>query len=673
MFCAVFTIAIGLVLSTLRIGEGLVHLSYDLPFAFGSVAISDDVVIVRMDEESNVELHQSSGQWNRKIHAQLVDKLRLDTSTLAVFDVFFADPGNEEDNSALAKAIKAHGKVVVGAELEPIAQAALSQPRIIGNSIRPPMKEFRAAAMAWGITDVLEDTDSAVRRHFPGTDRYPSLAWVAAVIAGAPITDSVEDRTRERWIRYYGGERPITTLSYDLALDKPAGYFKGKIVFIGGKPRIVSPGESGDLFRTPYTRWTGNLTSGVEIHATILLNLMRGDWLTRLSAAKEFSLLALAGLLFGLGLNLVRPLAGIALALIGILAVTQLALWSFWHSNVWFSWVVIAGVQIPFAWMCSFAGHSLKTSREKDALEKELSTRRYSAELAKLAIPEPSIKSIRACAVVPDHELLRCVGKGAFGEVWLARTAIGTYHAVKIVSRGDFSSADSYAREFKGIEKYMPISLNHAGLIHILQVGRNDEGGYYYCVMEAGDDEVSGPSINPQTYSPRNLAKDLRKRGKLPLEECVSMTLTLTDALEFLHQHQLIHRDIKPSNIIFVNGVPKLADIGLVTEVVTKADAMTQLGTEGYMAPEVTKTAAADVYSLGKVIYEASMGLDLGRFPELPASLLDATNAAPLLRLNAIILKACEENVSKRYRSVSELRADLLDLQRQFFGVRRQA
>ena len=146
------------------------------------------------------------------------------------------------------------------------------------------------------------------------------------------------------------------------------------------------------------------------------------------------------------------------------------------------------------------------------------------------------------------------------------------------------------------------------------------------------------------------------------------MTLTLADALGFLHRQHLIHRDIKPSNIIFINGVPKLADIGLVTDVVAKGDTATQLGTEGYMAPEGPGTAAADIYSLGKVLYEASMGRDRQHFPELPTSLAERTDASVLLRLNAIILKACNEQVNKRYQSASELRVDLLDLQRRCTG-----
>jgi len=662
---AVLTILAGVILSTLRIGHGLVHRSYDLPFVFGSVAIPDDIVIVKMDEGSNVALKQTSTLWNRRIHAQLLDKLRKGQSKMAVFDVVFADPGDPAENAELARAIKAHGSVVLAGEVE-----AMSLQGMAGNSIRRPQKEFLDAAQAWGITDVRAgvDNDQTWRRHPVGTETVATLPWMVALLAHAHITNSVEERMRERWVRFYGGDGTISTVSYHLALDKPDAYFKDKIVFIGGKPPVVGTGERGDQFRTPYTLRTHGLTSGVEITATIFLNLVRGDWLTRLSGWKEFSLILLSGLIFGYGLNLVRPLAGIGLTLIGMLAVTQLALWLFWHSNVWFSWVVIAGCQIPGAWVCSLVAHTMRAYREKEALQKELSTRPPAARLPQPVFPEPQVPGIRSCAVIPDHELLRCVGKGAYGEVWLAENAIGTHHAVKIVHRCDFSSADSYAREFTGIQKYMPVCLDHPGLVHILHVGRNDEDGYYYCIMEAGDDEVTGPAIHPETYSPRNLAKDLRRRGKLPVEECVSMTLTLADALDFLHGHYLIHRDIKPSNIIFVNGVPKLADIGLVTDVVARGDTATQLGTEGYMAPEGPGTAAADIYSLGKVLYEASMGRDRQQFPELPTSLADRTDASVLLRLNAIILKACNEHVSKRYQSASELRVDLLDLQRRCAG-----
>src|SRR5206468_2532672 len=78
-------------------------------------------------------------------------------------------------------------------------------------------------------------------------------------------------------------------------------------------------------------------------------------------------------------------------------------------------------------------------------------------------------------------------------------------------------------------------------------------------------------------------------------------SLALTSALAFLHEQGLIHRDIKPSNIIFVQGQPKLADIGLVAG---SDETCSFVGTEGFIPPEGPGTPAADVYSLGKVLME---------------------------------------------------------------------
>ena len=88
----------------------------------------------------------------------------------------------------------------------------------------------------------------------------------------------------------------------------------------------------------------------------------------------------------------------------------------------------------------------------------------------------------------------------------------------------------------------------------------------------------------------------------------------LADALHYMHQHALTHRDIKPSNIIFVGGVCKLADIGLVAGFGER----TFVGTEGFVPPEGPGTPQADIYSLGKVLYEMSSGKDRMEFPEVP-------------------------------------------------------
>ena len=284
-----------------------------------------------------------------------------------------------------------------------------------------------------------------------------------------------------------------------------------------------------------------------------------------------------------------------------------------------------------------------------------------SADLASAAPPQ-----------VPDHEMLRRVGEGAYGEVWLARNVMGTYRAVKIVYRSSFSDDRPYEREFAGIKNFEPISRAHVSQVDILHVGRNDTEGYFYYVMELADDAAldSGSSMpdsgcpassipHPEAYVPKTLKLDLTRRGRLPFDECLDLALALTTALEHLHQNGLMHRDIKPANIIFVNGQPKLADIGLVADVdATKSF----VGTEGYIPPEGPTSPQADIYGLGKVLYEAATGRDRQDFPELPTNLGTAAEQARLVELNEVILKACANDTKHRYPNASEMNGDLLML-----------
>ncbi len=262
--------------------------------------------------------------------------------------------------------------------------------------------------------------------------------------------------------------------------------------------------------------------------------------------------------------------------------------------------------------------------------------------------------------VVPDHELLRLIGRGSSGEVWLARNAIGSCRAVKIVRKGNFSRGQPFDREFAGVQKFEPVSRSHDGLVDILQVGRNDAAGYFYYVMEIADDVRIGQNLNSEEYTPRTLAWDLDQRGRLPIGECVRLGAAIASALGFLHRHGLIHRDIKPSNIIFVNGFPKLADIGLVTDL---SEAGSRIGTDGFIPPEGAGSAQADIYSLGKVLYEISTGHDRNDYPALPEPLGESAEDRDLIQFNKIVLNASRADYSRRYQSAEDLLTDLLSFQ----------
>jgi eukaryotic-like serine/threonine-protein kinase len=269
--------------------------------------------------------------------------------------------------------------------------------------------------------------------------------------------------------------------------------------------------------------------------------------------------------------------------------------------------------------------------------------------------------------VVPDHELIRVIGGGSSGEVWLARNILGTYRAVKIVYARAFEQRRTFEREFDGVLKFEPVSRLHDGLMDILQVGCNDAAGYFYYVMEISDDVNTGQVIVPDQYCPRTLAYDQRQRRRLPIGECIRLGAAIASALGYLHRHGLIHRDVKPSNLIFVNGFPKLADAGLVSVL---SGPGSPVGTEGFIAPEGAGTAQADIYSLGKVLYEISTGNDRNDYPELPSPLEDNAESRDLIHFNKIVLDACRTNPYARYKSADELMIALLAFQFSHYNPR---
>ena len=248
------------------------------------------------------------------------------------------------------------------------------------------------------------------------------------------------------------------------------------------------------------------------------------------------------------------------------------------------------------------------------------------------------------------------------------RNALGTYRAIKVVYASAFRHRRPFEQEFAGILKFEPLSRSHDGLVDILQVGVNEAGGYFYCVMELADDATGGQQISAETYQPRTLAQDHRRLKRLPIEECVRLGAAIASALSFLHKHGLTHRDVKPSNIIFVGGVPKLADIGLVTDV---SDIKSYVGTEGFIPPEGSGSMLADIYALGKVLYEISTGNDRHAYPALPTDLGNKVEQCDFIELNRIVLKACRANPKQRYPTADAMLLGLLNFQFNANALRR--
>jgi serine/threonine protein kinase len=268
---------------------------------------------------------------------------------------------------------------------------------------------------------------------------------------------------------------------------------------------------------------------------------------------------------------------------------------------------------------------------------------------------------------IPGYELFNPpIGEGAYGKVWLARNTRKEWRAVKVVYLGNFNNDPApYEREFKGISRYQPISDKHPGLLRVEFVSPKLDGHFYY-VMELGDPLAHGWEKDPSTYKPHDLGSERARAQarRLTVRECVRIGLRLSDALDFLHRQSLTHRDIKPKNIIFIDGLPKMADLGLIAEIRPPDEERTNVGTPGYMPPppELPGTPQADIYALGIMLYVLSTGRETAFFPEVSTTLVGKEDS-DFFVLNPIILKACQPDPAQRYSSALEMHRALQEAQ----------
>jgi CHASE2 domain-containing sensor protein len=637
---AALTVLCGLMLRQMPLGEPWVNASYDYLFRFSARAVTNRVTLILMDNEAYDYFHQVRGQpWDRGRHARLLNRLADDGCALVVFDSFFRqtntnDPGSD---AALAAAMRRQQRMVLMAE-----QARITHPTLTGGQPTLAAEQFlNAAGTNWGVAWLDPDLDGIVRRHwpFPSPGPYPSLSWTAARLAGASLSESPQPR----WLRYYGRDGAWTRLSYRFALDQPTNYFRGQIVFVGTAPKTSVPNSETDEFSTPYTRWTGESVGGVEIQLASFLNLVNSDWLRRPAGWVEVLTLVTAGLLLGGGLCRMRLPMACAIATGVALVVAFGAISCSYFTNYWFPWLVIVGGQAPCALIWVLAIRVFE--------KKKVSV--------SLSFPRPAA-SVETPPDTPDYKLFNPpFGEGAYGKVWLARNATGQWRALKAVYLANFDqNTDPYEREFSGIKKYQPVSDKHPNLLRVEFVSEK-QAGYFYYVMELGDPLEPGWEQEPSTYKPRDLVSERARshRRRLPVRECVRIGLALSDALDFLHRQGLTHRDIKPQNIIFVNGQPKLADLGLITEIKPPDQERTLVGTPGYMPPppERPGTPQADIYALGMVLYVLSTGRNTAYFPEIATTLVEGGDPADFLPLNTVILKACQPDPAQRYTSAAEM------------------
>ncbi len=256
---------------------------------------------------------------------------------------------------------------------------------------------------------------------------------------------------------------------------------------------------------------------------------------------------------------------------------------------------------------------------------------------------------------LPDFELVRKIGSGGFGQVWLAHNrATGLLRAVKLIPRSSHGASDPAGRELVSITRLESVrQRRHPNLLDIQHVGQTDD--YVFFVTDLADDVTGEPAAGTAQYVPATLERRLRAGPPSPAE-CLDWTRQLLQGLASLHEAGMVHRDVKPANCLFVDGQLKLADFGLLTE----ADPHTsRIGTQAYMPPDGQMDTRADVYAAGLVIYEMLTGYPVERFPQLGQRADDITSIPPLSLLLKLVLDACATSPQDRFSDASDMLATL--------------
>ncbi|MEO8064530.1 MAG: serine/threonine-protein kinase [Pseudomonadota bacterium] len=285
---------------------------------------------------------------------------------------------------------------------------------------------------------------------------------------------------------------------------------------------------------------------------------------------------------------------------------------------------------------------------------------------------------------IDSYELIRELGRGGMGTVWLARRVEGLKRrlvALKLPHPGLFSAelAERIERERDILE-----GLDHPNIARLYDAGVSAAGQPYLAL-----EYVEGIALNAYCDDKR---LDLRQR--------ITLFLQVLEAVQFAHTHLVIHRDLKPANILVTEqGKVVLLDFGiakLLTSGATEETALTRLGgralTLDYASPEQIAgrplTTASDVYSLGVVLYELICGerpyrLSRDSVAILEQAILNAdirvpsqavtgeeaahrrsTSARKLTRqlqgdLDTILLKTLRASSADRYHTADAFAADL--------------
>ncbi len=310
----------------------------------------------------------------------------------------------------------------------------------------------------------------------------------------------------------------------------------------------------------------------------------------------------------------------------------------------------------------------------RDELERFLGDRSLFARAAgPVEAPTLGLEESSSAASLPtvryfgDYELLEEVARGGMGVVYKARqVSLNRVVALKMILRGSLAAKEDVQR-FR-TEAEAAANLDHPNIVPIYEVG--DHEGHQYFTMKF----IDGVSLSER----------LRGDGERDVSKLVcDVVIPVARAVQFAHQRGILHRDLKPGNILLdADGTPYVADFGLARRLdadsnVTRTGQV--IGSPSYMSPEQARgdkvlTTAADVYSLGAILYELIAGRPPFRGANVVETLKQVVEDEPTnpskfnvradQDLATIALHCLEKDPAKRYGSAEQVAEEIARWQR---------